>query len=84
MTCEGRVVADHARCWANRQVLTDPANVTAAAELRKAFTARTAATRGLRPPAGLVVGARSLSDYDDLFGVTTPAPGSRPTLTVVR
>src|SRR5699024_6468897 len=28
--CDGMVVADHARCWAHQQVMTDPAHVTTA------------------------------------------------------
>jgi len=51
--------------------------VVTAAGLRTAFQARTTAMRG--PTArsatgvGAVVGVRALSDYDDLFDLTTPA-----------
>jgi hypothetical protein len=32
--CDGRLVADHARCWARHQTLSDPAHVAAAAHAR--------------------------------------------------
>ena len=82
VTCAGDVVADHARSWASRQVITDPVHVAVAAGLRTAFTARTAAMRGPAATAGAAVGLRALSDYDDLFALTSPAP--RPNLQVVR
>jgi transposase len=81
-TCAGQVVADHARSWASRQVITDPAHVATAAELRTAFKARSAATRGPVASAGAAVGLRALSDYDELFALGPAAP--RPDLTVVR
>ena len=84
VTCVGDLVADHARSWASRQVITDPAHVEAAAALRAAFKARTAATRGPAAAAGAVVGLRSLSDYDEIFALTCPDPGVRPSLQVVR
>jgi transposase len=65
--CGGVLVASHPRCWAARQTITDPAHVTAAAQLRSAFQARSAASRGPITPAGVVVAVRALSDYDDLF-----------------
>ena len=70
--CAGTVVADHARSWATRQVITDPVHVAVAAGLRTAFQARTAATRGPTPPAGTAVGVRALSDYDEIFGLPVP------------
>jgi len=88
VTCAGRVVADHARSWSSRQVITDPAHVAAAAALRTAFKARTAAARGpgsaTGAAAGAGVGLRALADYDALFDLTTPEPGVRPSLQVVR
>ena len=36
VTCDGRVVADHERCWAKHQTLTDPAHLAAAKALRSA------------------------------------------------
>lgn len=82
VTCAGAVVGDHARSWASRQVITDPAHVATAAGLRTAFAARTAATRGPAAAAGAAVGMRALSDYDELFALPSPAP--RPKLEVVR
>ena len=32
--CDGRLVADHVRCWARHQTLSDPAHLRAAAQLR--------------------------------------------------
>jgi hypothetical protein len=46
VTCAGTFVASHQRCWAIHQGITDPAHVVAGAELRSAYQARTAATRG--------------------------------------
>jgi hypothetical protein len=85
VTCEGRVVADHPRCWARRVVVTDPAHKAAAAELRGAFArakadrelaARRAARQGVRRhDDGTAVALRALPDYDALFGVDfDPAP----------
>jgi transposase len=78
-TCEGVVVADHQRCWAHREVVTDPAHVAAAATLRAAFNqaktsredaARRAARHGVRRhDDGTTVALRALPDYDTLFGV---------------
>jgi hypothetical protein len=34
VTCEGRLVAEHARCWAAHQSITDPVHAEAAAVLR--------------------------------------------------
>ncbi|BDQ24064.1 hypothetical protein RQN9TF_32915 (plasmid) [Rhodococcus qingshengii] len=39
VTCEGQVVASHRRSWAKHAVVTDPAHVAAAAQLRQQFTA---------------------------------------------
>jgi len=62
----------------------DPAHVAAAAELRSAYQARTAATRGPRAVTGTEVGQRSLSHYDEVFGLPSPPPPARPDLQVVR
>jgi transposase len=83
VTCAGMLVATHQRCWATHQNITDPAHVVAAAELRRAYQARTAATRGPRAVTGTEVGARSLSHYDEVFGLPSPPP-ARPDLQVVR
>ena len=36
VTCGGRQVARHLRCWAAHQSITDPAHAAAAAQLRQA------------------------------------------------
>jgi hypothetical protein len=84
VTCAGMPVATHQRCWATHQNITDPAHVAAAAELRSAYQARTAATRGPRAVTGTEVGQRSLSHYDEVFGLPSPPPPARPDLQVVR
>lgn len=65
MTCDGRVVAEHERCWADHQTITDPAHAAAAAELRQAR--RPIAVR----PVDTTVEHRRLTDYDQLFGLDT-------------
>ena len=84
VTCAKTVVATHARCWGARVTITDHAHVVIAAELRKAFQTRTAATSG--PVAvGAEVGVRALSDYDKVFGLSVPTSRpARPDLQVVR
>jgi hypothetical protein len=91
ITCTGRLVGSHRRCWSTHQTITDPAHVSTAAGLRTAFKARTTQMRG--PAAqrttgvGAVVGVRALSDYDDLFALTPTvdvAASVRPRLEVVR
>jgi transposase len=62
ITCAGRRVAIHDRCWARHQSITDPDHRAAAEALRK--LPRTA-TR----PVIDEVEQRSLSDYDQVFGV---------------
>lgn len=87
VTCEGRLVAQHRRCWARRQTITNPAHVEAAARLRAAFkhdqAARAAAMRGARRhDDGHPVQLRALPDYDALFGIDpttfTTTPASTP------
>jgi len=82
-SCAGTVVGTHVRRWASRQTITDPAHVEVAAELRAAYQARTAATRGPVAATGTEVGLRALSDYDELFALNTP-PIPRPDLQVLR
>jgi transposase len=62
VVCEGRLVAEHARCWARHQTITDPAHADAARRLRR---------ERLRvlPPAQTPVQQRALSDYDTAFGL---------------
>lgn len=93
ITCAGRPVGAHQRCWSTHQTITDPTHVSAAAGLRAAFKARTTQMRG--PAAqrstglGAVVGVRALTDYDDLFALAPistddDAATPRPRLEVVR
>ncbi len=66
VTCHGRVVAQHRRCWARHQSLTDPQHARAATVLRRQqFTAR---------PGGEPVTQRALTDYDAVFGISEPPP----------
>lgn len=79
VTCQGRLVADHARCWARAATITDPVHVQAAARLRTAWQddQRQRARAAARHHGdGHHVPLRVLTDYDALFGVDfdTPAP----------
>jgi len=58
---DGRLVADHARVWARRSTVTDPAHVETAALLRQQF-------REPRTSVGDDL-ARDLGDYDRAFGL---------------
>jgi transposase len=60
--CEGRLVADHVRCWARHQTISDPDHLCAAARLR----AERAAVTG---PDEMQVQLRCLADYDAAFGL---------------
>jgi transposase len=63
VTCDGRLVALHHRCWASHQTITDPVHRDAAAALRAArhrAPSRTASTE---------VARRELADYDRAFGL---------------
>jgi transposase len=88
--CQGQVVADHRRSWAKQAVVTDPAHVVLARQMRRDLA------RGLHPVSGQnpgvcsirgarahtdghVVELRALPDYDTLFGVDfTPVTGADP------
>jgi transposase len=61
--CDGRLVADHGRCWARHQTLSDSAHLQAAAQLRHQ---RAAVTAG-RDEAEVQL--RLLTDYDAAFGL---------------
>jgi transposase len=63
VTCDGRVVADHERCWAKHQTLTDPVHLQAAKALR---SARRLAV--VPVPRGDEVEQRDLAVYDLLSG----------------
>ncbi|MHA6779845.1 IS21 family transposase [Pseudonocardia saturnea] len=60
--CDGRLVADHDRCWARHQSIHDPAHVDAARALRADYVAR---PRPVEPEVEL----RRLSDYDTALGL---------------
>jgi transposase len=64
VTCDGKPVARHDRCWASHQSITDPVHRLAAEELRAAH--RLASVTPIATP----VESRNLSDYDRLFGIT--------------
>lgn len=76
--CDGAVVAHHDRCWAKQAVITDPAHVASAQQLRSwlaADRARRSQTR--QHPDGHPVALRALPDYDALFGVDFSTPPTR-------
>jgi hypothetical protein len=62
VTCGGRVVAVHDRCWARHQSITDPDHRAAAEVLRKL-------PRPVTCPVTGEVEQRPLSDYDQIFGL---------------
>jgi transposase len=64
--CDGQLVADHPRCWARHQTLSDPAHLEAAARLRqqRAALGASSARRGAEE-----VQLRLLTDYDAAFGL---------------
>ncbi len=64
--CEGLLVADHVRCWARHQTLTDPAHLDAAHKLRRQ---RLKVTRQQPVQLELEVEQRRLADYDTAFGL---------------
>ena len=68
VTCAGRLVAAHQRCWARHQTISDPDHVEAAAVLR-------AAARQRPPkPVDTDVQHRALTDYDRAFGLDDTDP----------
>jgi hypothetical protein len=58
--CEDRLVADHSRCWARHQSLTDPVHRAAAEALRREHRP------GWRTGLDAQVEIRPLTDYDRL------------------
>jgi len=60
--CDGQPVADHQRCWAWHQSITDPAHLAAARAMRRDRVA------ALRRPPEPEVQIRSLADYDQALG----------------
>lgn len=67
----GRLVAEHPRRWARGMTVTDPAHVTATAELRRAYQQRRHPV-----PEGADELVRDLGDYDRAFGLDVQAGGS--------
>jgi transposase len=59
--CAGRVVAEHQRCWAKHQTITEPQHRAAAEMLRDLPRARTTGPQEVEQ--------RSLADYDAVFGL---------------
>jgi transposase len=66
VSCDGRLVADHQRCWARHQTLSDPAHLEAATKLRR-DRAAVGATARRREQAEVEL--RCLADYDAAFGL---------------
>jgi transposase len=63
VSCDGRVVADHGRCWARHQTISDPGHLAAAKAMRT--PRRLAAVPGPRQDE---VEQRDLAVYDQLTG----------------
>jgi hypothetical protein len=60
---DGRVMAEHDRCWARHQTIIHPVHLQAAKALRlRRLTV-------LPPSAQTQVEQRALTDYDDAFGL---------------
>jgi transposase len=66
--CDGRLVADHPRCWARHQSIHDPAHVAAARVLRDQHATR---PRTVETDVEL----RCLSDYDTARGLDSSLDG---------
>ena len=83
--CEGRLVADHPRSWMRHQTFTDPVHAAAAKTLRREHRALACLTG--RPtetePQRLEVEQRSLTDYDELFGLLDADPLTQPSTPTV-
>jgi hypothetical protein len=71
VSCDGQIVACHTRSWAKQAVVTDPAHVATAAQMRQALALqRQSRQKAPRHHAdGHTVMLRALPDYDALFGV---------------
>ena len=63
MACDGRLVAEHDRCWARHQTIADPAHLNAA----RAAPAGSGLT--VLTPTQTEVEQRALTDYDAAFGL---------------
>jgi transposase len=64
--CDGQLVADHARCWARHQTISDPVHLNVAARLRQQRAALEASSARQGPEE---VQLRLLTDYDAAFGL---------------
>ena len=64
--CDGRLVAEHVRCWARHQTISNPAHLQAAAQLRRDRVAL-GATNPRRDQGEVEL--RCLADYDAAFGL---------------
>jgi len=69
VTCDGQLVADHGRCWARHQTISDPAHLAAATQLRhqRAVIGQAAGDQEVQ--------LRRLADYDAAFGLDTDTAG---------
>ncbi len=65
ITCDGRHVGTHARCWAAHQTITDPAHALAAQQLRHHLQTRGPVTTAQVEQ----IEQRQLSDYDAAFSL---------------
>ena len=90
--CDRELVARHARSWATHEVVTDPAHVATAHQMRIALAEQRRAQQqaqqagARRHSDGHPVAIRALPDYDALFGVdfdpitpTDPMTDTAPT-----
>ena len=84
--CAGQLVADHDRSWAKHAVVTDPAHVATAHQMRLALAEQRRAQQqaqqsgARRHSDGHPVAIRALPDYDALFGVDfNPTTWTDPT-----
>jgi hypothetical protein len=64
--CDGRLVADHERCWARHQTISDPDHLQAAVQLRH-DRAALAVTNAHRDQGEVQL--RCPADYDAAFGL---------------
>ena len=71
--CDGTVVADHPRCWARRQVITDAGHVTTAKALRANYNQIARQQHRAGAPETQVL-YRPLSVYDELFNINSNNP----------
>lgn len=76
--CDGQVVARHQRCWAKHAVISDPAHVATAQQLRAGLALdRQRRSQARHHHDGHPVALRALPDYDALFGVDFTTPTTR-------